>query len=104
MNAAQIEVLLAREGLSGHDMEAANYAPNEGSCVRMGDEGEYDIFDQMQGGDDLSHLIEGLPFEAALAVLDRLGIDYEHLLNLEEVPAHPDEPAPVSSFAGLFKR
>lgn len=103
--AAAVEMQLAREGLAAHDMEIASYAAHETSSVRMGDEGEYDLFDQMAGEGDLSHLIEGLTFEQSLLVLDRLGIEYEHLLDLpepevEEVAA----PTAVRSFKSLFNR
>lgn len=103
MNLAQIETQLAREGLAAYDMEGAAYAPFEGSSIRFGDEGEFDLFEQMEGGEDFTHLIEGLSYEDSLKVLDRLGIDYEHLIR-EPAPEPEIEEAFTNSFKSLFNR
>jgi hypothetical protein len=104
MNLAQIEVQLAREGLAAYDMEGAAYAPFEGSSIRLGDEGEFDIFDQMEGGEDLTHLIEGLSYEDSLKLLDRLGIDYSMYLACAEFDTAVTEEVPSNSYKSLFKR
>lgn len=103
--AAAVEMQLAREGLAAHDMEIASYAAHESSSVHMDDEGEYDLFDQMAGEGDLSHLIEGLTFEQSLLVLDRLGIEYAHLLDQPEPEVEEvAETVASHSFKSLFNR
>ena len=58
MNVADIERLLAREGLAGHDMEGAVYDGATSSDVRHGEEGDYSLFDLLPSNDSVEDIVE----------------------------------------------
>lgn len=53
MTLQQIEVILASEGLAAHPMDEALVEANTSSDMRMGQYGEYSLFDTISDEDDL---------------------------------------------------
>lgn len=61
---AEIEAILASEGLGGHSMEEVSYQPNTGTDRRDGEFGEFSIFDSMA---DEVDMVEQIANEQVLA-------------------------------------
>lgn len=54
----EIEAILAREGLSAHSMEEAVYDSVTSTDIRVGESGEFSVFDSHSEGDSLDEIVD----------------------------------------------